>query len=114
MSLTVGTMSMPAHAEDEIGGEMSGYAAGKSKKKKVVVLKKEKKEESVPTEKKVEATKEESKPIAPAPQVLAEGESKFYDPDEDATWLVKPNPVAFWGLFFGPPLIFLTFQVLGS
>jgi len=100
----------------ELKGDSVSQGLGKSKKKKVVELKKpEKKVEAAP----VAAPAAEAPKAAPsvAPPVLASTDapvSKYYDPDEDLTWILQPNLIYFALISGFMPVTFLFFYILGS
>jgi len=98
---------------DATGG--SGGEYGKTKKKKIVKLKQ--KEAPAPAAEAAKAPAAAAPAAAPAAVATPEAAkpvSKYYDPDEDLTWIFDANPVAFWASLFFFPGIYLVFWVLGS
>jgi len=99
----------------ELKGDSVSQGLGKSKKKKVVELKKpEKKAEAAPVA--AQAAEAPKATPAAAPMIAAADEpiSKFYDPDEDLTWILAPNPIYFLLVSGFMPVTFLFFYILGS
>jgi len=101
----------------ELKGDSVSQGIGKSKKKKVVELKKpEKKAEAAPVATPA-AEAPKAAPSAAAPVLASTDEqpvSKFYDPDEDLTWIIAPNALYFALISGFMPVTFLFFYILGS
>jgi len=99
----------------ELKGDSVSQGLGKSKKKKVVELKKpEKKAEAAPAAAPAAEAPKVSSVAAPVLASADEPVSKYYDPDEDLTWIIAPNPIYFALVSGIMPVTFLFFYILGS